>query len=478
MTNESVPVSSCKPGISAPQGTASRTRVLLHGPIVLTLLRLGPPNIVVNVVLIAVTASVDAHFIGRFGPNALAGISLVFPLIMLMQQVANSSMGGAIAAAVARAIGAGRHGDASALVIHGVIIAAGMAAIFALVLLIGGPTIYRLIGGSGEVLAAAVEYSNALFAGSLAYWMLSTLTSVVRGAGHALVLAVVYLAAEALHIVLVPVLMFGIGPLPALGITGAGVATVSSFTASSLVLAWYIASGRTAVEMSFRDVRLTRRLFVEILRVGVPMSLQPSLNNVGLAFLTGFVGSLGAAQLAGFGVAARLEYILYPLTFGIDAGLLAIVGTNLGAGNYARVVRASWIAAGLAGLVTGCIGLFGVIAPGTWASLFTDSAEVSTLAARYLIVIGLTYPFLGVGLTLASAFQAAGRPEWAVVGITGRVSVVIVGGWIAVHLVGSGLPGLALVAGSGLVVYGAIEMIAFRAGVWRTTASPADIKPS
>jgi hypothetical protein len=106
MTNESIPIASSKAGISAPQGTASRTRVLLHGPIVLTLLRLGPPNIVVNVVLIAVTASVDAHFIGRFGPNALAGISLVFPLIMLMQQVANSSMGGAIAAAVARAIGA------------------------------------------------------------------------------------------------------------------------------------------------------------------------------------------------------------------------------------------------------------------------------------------------------------------------------------------------------------------------------------
>src|SRR5215467_2197033 len=201
MTNESIPIANSKAGISAPQRNPSRTRVLLHGPIIATLLRLGPPNIVVNVVLIAVTASVDAHFIGRFGPNALAGISLVFPLIMLMQQVANSSMGGAIAAAVARAIGAGRHGDASALVIHGIIVATGMAAIFASVLLIGGPTIYRLIGGSGEVLAAALEYSNALFAGALAYWMLSTLTSVVRGAGHALVLAVVYIAAEALHIV-------------------------------------------------------------------------------------------------------------------------------------------------------------------------------------------------------------------------------------------------------------------------------------
>jgi Na+-driven multidrug efflux pump len=84
MTNESIPIASNKPRLSAAQRTASRTHILLHGPIVLTLLRLAPPNVVVNVVLIAVTASVDAHFIGRFGPDALAGISLVFPFIMLM----------------------------------------------------------------------------------------------------------------------------------------------------------------------------------------------------------------------------------------------------------------------------------------------------------------------------------------------------------------------------------------------------------
>ena len=91
-----------------------------------TLLRLAAPNVVVNVVLIAVSATVDAHFVGRMGPQALAGLSLVFPLIMLMQQMAKSSMGGASASAIARAIGAGRHADASALVVHGIIIAAAM----------------------------------------------------------------------------------------------------------------------------------------------------------------------------------------------------------------------------------------------------------------------------------------------------------------------------------------------------------------
>src|SRR5215831_13668501 len=135
------------------------------------------------------------------------------------------------------------------------------------------------MGGTGDMHAAALEYSNAIFAGAFAYWLLSTLTSVVRGAGQAVVLAVVYLAAEALHIVLVPALMFGVGPLPPLGIAGAGIATVASFTASIAALAWYLASGRTPIRLSLRGVRLDRRLFVEILRVGAPMSLQPILNN-------------------------------------------------------------------------------------------------------------------------------------------------------------------------------------------------------
>src|SRR5262249_57142808 len=121
------------------------------------------------------------------------------------------------------------------------------------------------------------------------------------------VLAMVDLAAEALHILLVPVLMFGIGPLPPLGITGAGIATVASFAASGGVLAWYIASGRTAIRLSLRDVRLDRRLFVEILRVGAPISVQPILNNLALATLAGFGGVLRPGPLAGRDVALRLR---------------------------------------------------------------------------------------------------------------------------------------------------------------------------
>jgi len=210
---------------------------------------------------------------------------------------------------------------------------------------------------------------------------------------------------------------------------------------------------------------------VEILRVGAPMSLQPILNNLALATLTGFVATLGAAPLAGFGAAVRLEYLLYPLAFGLGAGVLAMVGTNIGAGNFGRAESIAWVAAGLAATVTGCIGLFGAILPDAWISLFTNVAEIHRLGASYLVISCLAYPFLGLGLTLASAFQAAGRPVWPVFGITSRALVVAVGGWIAVHLTEAGLASLAVVAASGLIVYGASLMIAFRAGLWRTPTS-------
>jgi Na+-driven multidrug efflux pump len=198
------------------------------------------------------------------------------------------------------------------------------------------------------------------------------------------------------------------------------------------------------------------------------MSLQPVLNNLALATLTGFVATLGAAELAGFGAAVRLEYLLYPLAFGLGVGVIAMVGTNIGAGNFERAERIAWVAAALAASITGCIGLFGATSPNSWISLFTDAPEVHRLGAGYLVISCLAYPFLGLGLTLASAFQAAGRPVWPVLSITSRAFVVAVGGWIAVHLLGAGLSDLAVVAASGLIVYGAILAIAFGAGVWKT----------
>lgn len=458
-------VTTAAPAATSP-AAAARTRLMLRGPIVSTLLRLAAPNLVVNVVLITVTTGVDAHFAGRLGPATLAGIALVFPLLMLMQQMANFSMGGALAAAVARAVGAGRREDATALIVHGLIIAVIVAAFFTSVFLAMGPVIYRFMGGEGEILAAAIDYSDAIFAGAFAYWLLGALTSVVRGTGQVAVLAWVYVAAEILHIGLVPLLVFGWGVVPSYGIAGAGMATVASFTLSSIFLALYLASGGTPVRLSFIGVRLNRRLFGEILKTGVPLSLQPVLNNISLALLTGYAGTMGAAALAGVGLAVRLEYLMYPVVFGLGATLVAMVGTNVGAGQLARAVRIAWIAAGLAVLATGLIGFAAIVWPQAWIFLFNADPDVSDVAAAYLCVAALGYAFIGMN-TLTQAFQAMGQTFWPLLAAASRAVVLAVGGWLVVSVIGGGVIGLAIVTALGLAVAGGIIAIAFRLGMSR-----------
>ena len=439
---------------------AARKRLLLEGPIVSTLLRLTPANLVVNVVLIAVTASVDAYFVGQLGLEALAGLSLVFPALMLMQQMANASMGGAMAAAIARAIGAGRRDDAAALVIHALIVACVAGALFSALFLLAGPLLYGLLGGEGAVAAAALDYSNAIFAGAVVYWLLGALTSVVRATGRVALLAYVYLGAEALHIALVPLLVFGASPIPALGVAGAGIATVTSFAASTLVLAAYLASGRSTVRLSLRGVRLQRAMFGEILKFGVPMSALPLLNNVALAVITAYAGLLGPTALAGFGIGVRLEYLLYPINFGLGAAVLAMVGTNIGARQFARAGHIAWIGTGLSTAVMWLIGAVAITAPGLWTGLFTGDPEIRHAAATYLVVVGMSYVFIAPN-TLMSAFQSTRQPQYPLLAAAARLVVVLVGGWIATSLFEPGLVGLGLVTFAGLVVQGSVAALAF-----------------
>jgi putative MATE family efflux protein len=439
---------------------AARTRLLLEGPIVATLLRLAPANLVVNVVLIAVTASVDAHFVGQLGLDALAGLSLVFPPMMLMQQMANATMGGAIAASVAKAVGAGRRDDAAALAVHALVIACVAGLLFTAVFVGLGPVLYGWLGGRGPVLAAALDYGNAIFAGAVVYWLLGALTSLVRGTGQVALLAWVYLGAEALHIVLVPVLVFGLGPVPALGAAGAGIATVTSFAASSAVLAWYLASGRTSVTLSLTGVRLRRALFGEILKVGVPMSALPLFNNLALAALTAYAGLLGTTALAGFGVGVRLEYLLYPINFGLGAGVLAMVGTNLGARQYERAGRIAWTGTGLSVGLMWLIGVVAITAPGLWSGLFTGDPEIRRAAATYLGIVGMAYVFIAPN-TLMSAFQSTRQPQYPLLAALARLAVVAVGGWIATQLFDASLLSLGIVTFAGLVAMGSGLSLSF-----------------
>ena len=314
-----------------------RTRALIEGPIAATLIRLAAPNMLVMLAQSAV-GLVETYFIGKLGTDALAGVALVFPLLMLMQMMSAGAMGGGISSAIARALGAGRRADADALVLHALVIALVFGLTFTILLLAGGGWLYAEIGGSGPSLQAALIYSRVVFAGAILVWLFNSLANVIRGTGNMMVPALVTCAGVVVLIPLSPCLIFGLGPFPKLGVAGGAVAVVIYYGVGSLVLAAYLRSGRSVVGLAFRNIKIRWSLFADILRVGLVAALITVQTNLTIAIATGFVGAFGPAAIAGYGTGSRLEYLLIPLVFGLGGPLVAMVGTNIGAGRPERAV--------------------------------------------------------------------------------------------------------------------------------------------
>jgi putative MATE family efflux protein len=453
--------------------SAASTHLLLEAPIASTLLRLAAPNVVVMVVQAAVNAC-ETYFIGWLGPEALAGVSMAFPLIMLMQTMSAGGMGGGVASAIARALGAGRQRDANALVLHALMIAMVMATIFTIGLLCAGPGLYRAMGAVDGALAAALGYSNIVFSGALAFWLFNTLASIVRGTGNMLLPAGVVVGGAALILTFSPALIFGWGPLPQLGVIGAGAAVVTYYSLGSLLLLIYLLSGRSLVCLSFSSIHLRWALFWEILRVGAPGALNTVQTNLTVVLLMSLVGPFGTFALAGYGLGVRLEYLQIPLVFGFGSALVTMVGTNIGAGYGARAERVAWVGAGLAAAVTGSIGLFGALFPRTWIGLFSAESELLTAGTTYLSIVGPTYGFFGLGLALYFASQGAGQILWPLLAGGIRLCIAAGGGWIALHWFGGGLVALFTAIALGLMAYGTTVAVAIKAGAWRPSVVRTD----
>ncbi|HEX2827524.1 MAG TPA: MATE family efflux transporter [Burkholderiales bacterium] len=443
-----------------------RTRALLEAPIARTLLRLAAPNVLVMLVQ-ASMGLVETYFIGKLGTEALAGVALVFPVVMLMQMMSAGAMGGGISSAIARALGAGRRTDADALAVHALVIGAGFGGVFMIAILSGSHALYGSMGGAGASLAAALAYSNVIFSGVILIWLFNSLANVIRGTGNMLVPAVVTVMGAALLVVLSPMLIFGWGPFPRLGVAGGAFAFLSFYGVGSIVLAAYLWRGRSVVRPSLHGLGLRRTLFTDILRVGAVAALVTIATNVTIAVCTGLVGRFGTAAIAGYGVGSRLEYLLIPLAFGFGAPLVALVGTNVGAGQRTRALKAAWMGAGVAAGLTEAIGLLAAAFPHAWLTLFDDDPLMLEAGALYLRSVGPFYGLFGLGMALYFASQGAGRLKWPLLANLTRLAIAAGVGWLALAAGGT-LLHLFLAQSAALAAFGLINATAVARGAWFT----------
>jgi len=442
------------------------TLALLSAPIIPSIFRLAAPNMLAMTVMLA-TSAAEAWYVGQLGTGALAGLALAFPMFMLMTMMSAGAMGGAVAGAVAQALGADNRDHAERLAMHAIFIALVAGGLFSLVFLTLGPSIYGLLGGSGQVLQEALAFSNILFAGCVSIWLLNFLSSVVRGCGHMRAAATIMIVTSFSQIGLGALLVFGWGPVPELGISGAALAAVLGASFGSLLLVLFLMSAKSAVRLNLKGISFRRSEFAHLLRPGLLACVSP-LSSVGSAIvITALVARLGPEILAGYGIGVRLEFLLIPIIFGIGAALITLVGVHFGANEVDRGHRIAWTGAFGAALVTGFIGGLLAVFPDLWANLFTDVEAVREACRLYLKIAGPTYGFFGLGLSLYFASQGARRLFWPVAAGAFRLFVVSVGGAILIYYWGPTIENVYALAAFGMITLGVTIAVAVKLGAWR-----------
>jgi putative MATE family efflux protein len=438
-----------------------QARRLLEGPVLATLLRLAAPTVAL-MLLQGVIAAGEAAFVGRLGSHALAGVSLNFPLVMLMATLSAGAFGGGVASAIARALGAGKSDDAARLAATAIGVSAILGMTSTAAMLLFGRAFYTALGAAGPALEAAVHYSDVLFLGAVPFWLFNAAASVLRGGGNTAYPAVACAAGGVVVLAVSPLVIFGAGPVAGLGIAGAAWAVVAYNVAMAAVLlraAW--ASG-SPTRPHFLSLAPQWRYASGILRVAVPSAVSTLLTNLTFVMLTALVAPFGTEATAGYGAAGRLEYLLIPIVFGVGSALVPLVAASDGAGDFVRVRRLTRAGAALGAGACGLVGFAAALFPSAWMGLFTSDATVKEFGTSYLVRVGPAYAFLGMGLALYFVAQGRGRTTQPLLATLTRLLVAGALGSLGLGVLGWGIDSLFALMACGLVLYGMVMVAVMR----------------
>ena len=411
---------------AAPLGVPANS--LLTSPILPTLLRLALPNTVAmfGSTLVAVA---ETSYIGRLGTEPLAGIALVFPFAMLTQMMSAGAMGGGVSSAISRALGAGNRDRAATLALHAAIIGGCGGLFFTAMMLLFGRQFFALLGGRGRVLEEACNYSQVLFSGAIAIWLVNTLASVLRGTGDMRLPSVTLIGAALVQVAVGGTLGLGLFGLPQLGMRGVAAGQLTAFALAAIFLCWILISGRSRLKLNFAAFTFQRGMFFDILKVGAIACLSPLQSVLTILIFTRILAGFGTETLAGYGMGSRLEFLLTPIAFAFGVASVPMVGMAIGAGMVARARRVAWTAAAASGLSVGLVGLVVAVKPALWVSLFTRDPGVTAAANSYFAWAGPTFVFFGIGACLYFASQGAAKVGGPVLAYSARLAMVAIGGW-------------------------------------------------
>ena len=401
---------------------------LLDDPILPRLLKMATPNTLALGAGMAVVIA-ETSYIGRLGIEPLAAMALVFPFIMVTMTMSGGAMGGGVTSAIARTLGARDDARASALAMHALMIGICFGLTFMFVMLVFGRNLLTLLGGRGRVLSEAMSYVQIFFGGAIIPWIMQTFAAILRGTGNMKLPSALMLSSAALQIVIGGALALGVGPIPSFGMRGVAAGALIAFSVSIAVMGWVLFSGRARVVPKLRGLRIQRAMLSDILKVGAIACFSPLQSVLSVSIFTHMLANFGTEVLAGFGIGARLEFLLTSIAFAVGIASVPMVGMAIGAGRIARARRIAWIAGAVTFVSIGSIATFIAVFPDLWVDIFTGDAKVRAASRQYLATAAPMYAFLGLSLSMYFSSQGAAKVLGPVLAQTARLFFIAVGGW-------------------------------------------------
>ena len=399
---------------------------LLSAPIGSLVFKLAIPNMV-TMSMWVITFIIEGWYIGQLGVVPLAGLALGFPMLFLLLMLSAGTIGGAITGLVAQKIGANDIKAAEEIALSGLILTICLGVISAIIFLFFGEIIYSSLGAKNEVLEEVLRYSNVLFFGSFSIWIANGMAGVVRATGNMFIASLFLGLGSLVQIILGAVFIFGIGPIQSMGISGSSLSIVigNGFAATCLLFFLVFKCETLKLRVSVRLINF--QSIISIVKLGSLASINAFCTWGSVVVITSYMTNFGVQTLAGYGIGARLEFLIIPVVFGFGAASTALIGMNVGANNLKRALNIGWIATLYSALAAGVIGFGAYFYPSFWSNSFTTDQSAQAVCDIYLEIVGPFYIFFASGLCLYFASQGAGKVLWPAIAAIIRFLIVLIG---------------------------------------------------
>ncbi len=376
-------------------GSLNRAILLLAIPMVL------------EMVLESLFAVVDVFFVGRLGADAVATVGLTESLLSLVFAV-GLGLSLATTAMVARRIGEKDHEGAAIAGVQAIAIGLAIAIFAGVPCCIYAPELLRLMGGSPQIIATGSGYARIALGGSGAIMLLFLNNAIFRGAGDAAIAMRLLWVSNILNFILDPCLIFGLGPFPKLGVTGAALATFTGRSIGVLYQFYRLLRGTERIRILRRQIRLHFGVLLRLLRVSLTGILQFAIAHTSWIGLVRIVSIFGSAALAGYTIAIRILIFVMLPSWGFSNAAATLVGQNLGAKRPDRAEKSVWRTGFYNMLFLGGIGVFFLLLATPIVRLFTQDPSVIPLASAALRILSYGNIGYAYGMVMLQAFNGAG----------------------------------------------------------------------